>query len=60
MRRRPDQKVGRQAKGDQYGFGLRYQIPLNERVIFRADAIYSIRDNDDDLKGVRFEIRTKF
>jgi len=55
----PD-KVGRPAKGDEYGVGVRYQLPLNDRWILRADAMAAHRDDDDPLLGVRFEIRRKF
>ena len=51
---------GRPARAAQYGVGARYQIPLNRWLIFRADAIYAWRDKDDDLSGVRSEIRVKF
>jgi len=50
----------RVAKGDQYAFGVRYQLPLDKAWIVRADAIGAIRENDENLLGVRFEIRRKF
>ena len=50
----------RVAKGDQYGLGLRYQLPLDKAWIFRADAMGAVRDNDENLFGVRLEIRRKF
>lgn len=53
-------KPGRPAKGDQYAFGARYQIPVTNAWIFRADAIAAHRDRDDPLVGIRFEIRRKF
>lgn len=50
----------RVAKGDQYGLGFRYQLPLDKAWIFRADAMGAIRDQDENLFGVRLEIRRKF
>jgi hypothetical protein len=46
----------------QYGFGVRYQIPLDKAWLFRADATYHIIDNPDieDNFGVRAEVRRKF
>jgi len=55
-----DNAVGRPAPGDQYGFGLRYQLPISQAWIVRADAMYGIRDLDEDIKGVRLELRRKF
>lgn len=48
------------ARGEQIGFGVRYQIPITNSIIFRTDGIHGIRDNDTDLTGVRFEFRHKF
>jgi hypothetical protein len=53
-------KVGRPAKGDEYAAGVRYQLPLSDRWLIRADAIAAHRVDDDPLLGVRFEIRRKF
>ena len=50
----------RNANGAQYGVGARYQIPLNKRVIFRADAMYGWFDHAPDVAGIRSEIRVKF
>jgi hypothetical protein len=46
----------------QYGFGVRYQIPINKAWLFRADATYQITDNPDveDNFGLRAEVRRKF
>ena len=45
----------------QYGFGVRYQIPINRAWLFRADATYQIFENaDEDNFGIRTEIRRKF
>ena len=50
----------RVAKGDQYALGLRYQLPLDKAWIVRADAMGAVRENDENLFGVRFELRRKF
>jgi hypothetical protein len=47
-------------KGDQLGLGLRYQRPITNAWILRADTMVAFRESDDDLFGVRFEIRRKF
>jgi hypothetical protein len=44
----------------QYGFGVRYQIPINKAWLFRADATYQILEDSDDNFGIRFEVRRKF
>jgi len=46
----------------QYALGIRYQIPLNNDWLFRADATYQIVDNPDveDNFGIRAELRRKF
>jgi hypothetical protein len=47
--------------GAQYGFGVRYQIPLNNVWLLRADATYQIlEDAEEDNFGIRTEIRRKF
>ncbi len=55
-----DLELGRPARAQQYGFGVRYQIPLTKSVIFRADMITAHREKDTNLAGVRSEIRLKF
>jgi hypothetical protein len=50
----------RTAKGAQAGFGFRYQLPLNNAWLLRADGIVAARQNDDDLIGGRVELRRKF
>ena len=50
----------RVAQGEQYAIGARYQLPLDKAWIFRADAMSAHRENEEDLFGVRFEIRRKF
>jgi hypothetical protein len=44
----------------QYGFGFRYQIPIDRAWLFRADATYHIVDGGEDNFGIRSEIRRKF
>lgn len=46
--------------GDQYGVGMRYQIPLSNSWIFRTDAMYGFFRNDTDDFGFRVEMRKKF
>ena len=47
-------------KGDQYGLGLRYQRNLTRYLIWRANATYGWRENQDNVAGIRTEIRQKF
>lgn len=51
---------GRNAKNDQYALGLRWQLPISPAWILRADAMYGLLVNDDNIKGARLEIRRKF
>jgi hypothetical protein len=45
----------------QYAAGVRYQIPLNKDWLFRADATYQIKEEqEDDDFGIRAEFRRKF
>ena len=66
-----DDGVGAQAA--QYGFGVRYQVPINRAWLFRADATYQVLANVDDDSfedildgnfednfGIRAEFRRKF
>ncbi|HEX7150259.1 MAG TPA: hypothetical protein VF618_02140 [Thermoanaerobaculia bacterium] len=46
--------------GDQYALGIRYQQPLNNAWIFRADAMHGWRQGQNDVFGVRVELRRKF
>ncbi len=55
-----ENNVNQAAQGPQYGFGFRYQIPVTNRVILRADGIYGVKEQDDDVAGIRFEVRVKF
>ena len=56
-----DSGIGVDAVQPQYGFGVRYQIPLDRAWLFRADATYQILEGGAaDNFGVRSEIRRKF
>jgi hypothetical protein len=56
----PFENDGIGAKEAQYGFGVRYQIPLTRSWLFRADATYQIQEDGEDNFGFRTEIRSKF
>ena len=57
----PFEDDGIGAKEPQYGFGVRYQIPIDLAWLFRADATYQILDGaDEDNFGIRAEVRRKF
>jgi hypothetical protein len=57
----PFEDDGIGAQDAQYGFGVRYQIPIDRAWLFRADATYQILEGgDEDNFGVRAEIRRKF
>ncbi|MGI9507938.1 MAG: hypothetical protein ACR2QJ_01145 [Geminicoccaceae bacterium] len=46
--------------GNQYAAGVRYQIPVTNAWLVRADAIYAIKEDVDDAAGARVELRWKF
>lgn len=49
------------AQDPQYGFGIRYQIPIDRAWLFRADATYQILEGEEeDNFGIRAEVRRKF
>ena len=50
----------RNAPGDQFAVGVRYQKPLNNAWIFRTDHMVGFRENAHDLHGSRVELRWKF
>lgn len=52
--------ANRKAQGDQYGLGVRYQLPLTNSIIFRTDAMIGFLRGDEDVNGVRMELRKKF
>jgi len=57
----PFENDGIGAKDSQYGFGVRYQVPIDRAWLFRADATYQIQEgSDEDNFGIRTEVRRKF
>ena len=50
----------RNAAGNQYGFGVRYQRPISNAWLIRTDAMYGVFDSAADVAGARIEIRHKF
>ncbi len=56
----PFENDGIGAEDAQYGFGARYQIPIDRSWLFRADATYQILEGIEDNFGVRAELRKKF
>jgi len=57
----PFEDDGIGAEDPQYGFGVRYQIPIDRAWLFRADATYQILEGgDEDNFGLRAEVRRKF
>jgi hypothetical protein len=56
----PFEDDGIGAEEAQYGFGVRYQIPLSRAWLFRADATYHILEEEEDNFGIRAEVRRKF
>jgi hypothetical protein len=56
----PNDPVVRPARGAQYGLGARYQRNLTKAWLFRADVMYAWRDNQDNIAGIRAEVRQKF
>ena len=52
--------VNRNASDDQYGLGVRYQIPLSNSWILRTDGMYGSLAGQDDIHGLRMELRHKF
>jgi len=57
----PFNKDGIGAQDTQYGFGIRYQVPIDRAWLFRADATYQILEGEDENNfGIRTELRRKF
>ncbi len=50
----------RNAPGDQYGIGLRYQVPISNAHLLRFDVMHGWFENSDDATGARAEFRWKF
>ncbi|MCA9241785.1 MAG: hypothetical protein KDA37_16360 [Planctomycetales bacterium] len=55
-----DNPATRNAPGDQYGFGLRWQLPITNAYLIRVDAMHGWLGNSRDISGVRGELRWKF
>ncbi len=56
----PFEDDGIGAEDAQYGFGVRYQIPIDRAWLFRADATYQFLEGAEDNFGMRAELRRKF
>jgi hypothetical protein len=50
----------RNAPGDQYGIGARYQVPISHAHLLRFDVMHGWFENSDDATGARAEFRWKF
>lgn len=50
----------RNAAGDQYAAGIRYQRPINNAWIFRTDHMFGFLRGAEDIRGSRVELRFKF
>lgn len=46
--------------GEQFGLGMRYQLPLSNSVILRLDGMYGWDAVATDLQGYRIELRKKW
>jgi len=51
---------GRTTKAPQYGVGARYQRNLTKAWLFRADVVYAVKEQDNNVAGIRTEVRLKF
>lgn len=49
-----------EALGDEYALGVRWQKPITNAWIVRADAMHGWLDEREDVYGVRLELRRKF
>jgi hypothetical protein len=52
--------VTRNAPGNQYGIGARYQVPISNATLLRFDVMHGWLENTDDVTGARAEYRWKF
>jgi hypothetical protein len=50
----------RNAPGDQYGIGARYQVPISNATLLRFDVMHGWLEGADDITGARAEYRWKF
>jgi hypothetical protein len=46
--------------GNEYGLGMRYQVPLSNCTLLRFDTMYGWREHREDVFGARAEFRYKF
>ncbi|MBI4576088.1 MAG: hypothetical protein HY722_07495 [Planctomycetes bacterium] len=51
---------GRPARARQEALSLRWQRPLGHAWILRADIVAAAREDDEDVRGARLELRWKF
>ena len=52
--------TGRSARGNEFALGFRWQLPLSKQWLVRADGMIGFRENQDDLSGIKAELRMKF
>jgi hypothetical protein len=50
----------RNAPGNQYGIGARYQVPISNATLLRFDVMHGWLEGGDDVTGARAEYRWKF
>ncbi len=55
-----DDGAPRNAPGNQYGLGLRWQLPITNAYLIRCDVMHGWLENSRDISGVRGELRWKF
>ena len=55
-----DNVTGRSARGNEFALGFRWQLPLSKQWLVRADGMIGFRENQDDLSGIKAELRMKF
>lgn len=55
-----DEDPTRRVAGDQLGVGARWQAPLNNRQLLRADVMHGWLEDTRDITGARVEWRWKF
>lgn len=53
-------EADRNAPGNQYGVGARYQVNISHNSLLRFDAMHGFLEDTDDVTGVRAEYRRKF
>jgi len=54
------ERMGDSTLSREYGLGVRYQHKISNAWIIRADAMHGWRDGQNDVSGIRLEIRRKF